>query len=88
LNSSVTSSVGQVEAWHPTMQSGPPAVVGKAHDKQACGAIGRRAGQLGHVRIAAYDPVHDDDIGGFNLGPSLGEVHQSSLDAIAQAGLD
>src|SRR5713101_2464766 len=69
-------------------EAGPPAAVGKAHHQHASGLIGRRTGQLGHVRIAADDAVHDDDIGGFNLGPRLGEVHDPSLDAVTEASLD
>src|SRR5216683_5486691 len=59
----------------------PPAAVGEANDQHACGALGRCAGQLGHVRIAADDAAHDDDIGGFNLGPRLGEVHDPASPA-------
>jgi hypothetical protein len=69
-------------------KSGPPATVRKAHDQHALGAIGYRASELGHVRIAADHTIHDDDVGGLNFDPRLREVHHQSLDAITQAGLD
>src|SRR5205807_7342188 len=47
-----------------------------------------RAGEFGHVRIAADDTIHYDNIGGLNLGPRLSEVHDLSLDVVGQAGLN
>src|SRR6266446_3008697 len=41
--------------------------------------------RFGHVRIAADDTIHDNNIGGFNLRPRLGEVHDPTLDQVGKA---
>src|SRR5450759_2191355 len=62
----------------------PPPIVWEAHHQHAYGALGRGAGQLWHVRIAADHPVHDDEIGRLHLGADLREVHHPTFDAISQ----
>src|SRR5712692_6250537 len=57
-NSELQSDDSKPKVGEGQTKAGPPPAVGKAHNQHASSAIGRRAGQLGHVRIAADDPVH------------------------------
>jgi len=66
----------------------PPSAIRKAHHQYVSCSLGGGTGKFGHVRIATDDPIHHDDIGGFNLGPRIGEVHDLSLDVVGQAGLN
>src|ERR1039457_3958845 len=65
----------------------PPRLPWKAQHQHLPRVRSRHPDELWHVGIAADDAIHDDDVGGFNVGIRLGEVHQLPLNAILKASL-
>ncbi len=71
----------------PDSETGPPPLLREAHHQDPSRVIGGRAGERGHVRVAADDAVQHHDVSGRHLAAGLGEIEHPAVHQVLEARL-